>query len=52
MATKSLDEMSKFFVKGLYAIPDPELKKLWQAKAEGKYFSIDYEYINGPGKSY
>jgi len=52
LATKSYDEMKMFFDKGKYEIADPELKKLWQAKDAGKYFCIDYEYINGPGKSY
>lgn len=52
MATESYDEMKKFFKIKEYKIPDPELKKLWDAKSGAKYLSIDYEYINGPGMSY
>lgn len=52
MATDSYDKMVAFFAKKDYAFQEQELKKLWKAKAEGNYFSIDYEYINGPGKSY
>jgi hypothetical protein len=52
LATMNYDEMKEFFVKNKYTIQDPELRKLWDAKAGAKYFSIDYEYINGPGMSY
>lgn len=53
MATSSLQAMKGFFDKYQYKFDDPkELDKIWDAKEKAKYISIDYEYINGLGKSY
>jgi hypothetical protein len=52
LAQDTYQKMVKFFSDGGYMIQEPELLKLWDAKANAKYFSIDYEYINGPGMSY
>jgi len=52
MATSSIIEMRDFFILKKYSIPDSELKTLWDAKEGAKYICIDYEYINGVGKSY
>ena len=55
LAKKTKAELKTFFKEGTkfkYEIAEPELEKLWKAKDKGSYFSIDYEYINGPGKSY
>ncbi len=52
MATESYEQLKEFFKRRDYTIADPELEKLWKAKADAKYLSIDYEYINGPGMSY
>ncbi len=50
LATKSQRDMETFFSSKGFKIED--MNKLWEAKEKGKYFCIDYEYINGPGKSY
>jgi hypothetical protein len=57
LATTNKDEMDKFFqgknIRGdTYVIREPELSRLWEAKDKAEYISIDYEYINGAGKSY
>jgi hypothetical protein len=57
LATTNIGEMDSFFkgnnIRGYkYAIREPELSRLWQAKDKAEYISIDYEYINGAGKSY
>ena len=57
LATMTYEEMKNFFVKNNFYIVDnkvdeKELQKLWTAKERAEYLSIDYEFINGPGKSY
>ncbi len=57
LASNSIDKMMEFFggknSRGfVYTLQPGEKERLWEAKARAKYFSIDYEYLNSPGKSY